>query len=206
MKSIFHDDVIHLDFRASTDLDNTLQWQLPIVAPAVAEKTPESSIPEKPPLEPDTNDLPAYPSTGDDEDRTMEDVVVFGSNCPVCGKTFATKNNCRRHVREMHGMNPISKARVQTKHEPTVESPVITAKESCSICGAESETKFELRRHLVQHHSLTMMDACSLSEKELPLSNSLPTLVKPAGVLSTPSQEQVPNTPVPASKVNQSSV
>ena len=178
----------------------------PTVTPIVSEKTPEPSIPEKPPLEPESNDLPSYPSNGDDEDRTIEDVIVFGSNCPVCGKTFATKNNCRRHVREMHGMNPISKPRVQTKHEPTVELPIVTAKETCSICGAESETKFELRRHLVQHHSLTMMDACSLSEKEMPLSNSLPTMVKPAGVLSTSCQEHVPNTSVPASKVNQNLV
>ena len=193
-----------LDLRAGNDLDNTLQWQLPPAQlPTNIEKQSEPSSPQKsaPPEPPEQDDLPPlFPThtNGDiSEDKTAEDVIVYGSNCPVCGKTFATKNNCRRHVREMHGMNPISKPRPLKQEQ---NETIVQAKELCPICGAENETKFDLRRHLVQHHQLTMMDACSLSEKEIPLSSSLPTMVKPsAGVVAQPVAE---NSSVPASKVN----
>lgn len=101
-----------LDFAAGNELESTLSWQLNptevrVETPPAPIETPKLSDPPPPAKVEIENEQPS--ST---DKSSMEDVVVYGSNCPVCGKSFATKNNCRRHVREMHGMNPISKPRV----------------------------------------------------------------------------------------------
>ena len=101
------------EFAAGNELESTLSWQLnpaeaPVEKPPVPIET--SKLAEPPPPPPPKIEIENEQSVT--EKSAMEDVVVYGSNCPVCGKSFATKNNCRRHVREMHGMNPISKPRV----------------------------------------------------------------------------------------------
>ena len=53
---------------------------------------------------------------------------------------------------------------------------VLETSETCPMCESKVASKMDLRRHLVEEHSLTMIDACAVSEKEAPLSNTLPTL------------------------------
>ena len=50
----------------------------------------------------------------------------------------------------------------------------------CPICGIKIREKSILRRHLIEEHDLSVIDACSILAKETPLSNTLPTLVRPA--------------------------
>jgi len=114
--------------RAGKDLKNVLNWMLPQrqnIQQAILEikkengdktenksenlrvernqsgcSSPDIGIKAPLPLNESQNDtIPAH------------EVIVSGSDCPLCNKTFATKNNCRRHVREMHGMNPVSRSK-----------------------------------------------------------------------------------------------
>ena len=105
------------DFAAGNELESTLSWQLNptevhVEKPPAPIETPQLAEPPQPPPPQPAKTETEIEQPGSIEKSSMEDVVVYGSNCPVCGKSFATKNNCRRHVREMHGMNPISKPRV----------------------------------------------------------------------------------------------
>ena len=53
----------------------------------------------------------------------------------------------------------------------------------CPICGVKIAEKSVLRRHLMEEHHHSMIDAISIMNKETPLSSSLPTLVRPTGII-----------------------
>ena len=53
----------------------------------------------------------------------------------------------------------------------------------CPICGVKIAEKSILRRHLMEEHHHSMIDAISIMNKETPLSSSLPTLVRPTGII-----------------------
>ena len=189
--------------RAGKDLKNVLNWMLPQrqnIQQAILEikkengdktenksenlrvernqsgcSSPDIEIKAPLPLNESQNDtIPAH------------EVIVSGSDCPLCNKTFATKNNCRRHVREMHGMNPVSRSKFERAQSGSLQCQEMSSSpknpesnrktETCPICSISVTSKFEMRRHLVEH-GYSLMDACSIAEKETPLSTGLPTLV-----------------------------
>lgn len=53
----------------------------------------------------------------------------------------------------------------------------------CPICCVKMAEKSILRRHLMDEHHHSMIDAISIMNKETPLSASLPTLVRPTGIV-----------------------
>ena len=70
----------------------------------------------------------------------------------------------------------------------------------CPICGIKIVEKSILRRHLIEEHHMSLIDACSVLTGEIPLSNSLPTLVRPSALNEPISYADEEGT-VPPSKV-----
>jgi len=193
-----------LGCRGASELEETLKWQnnFPVIqSETLTNESPslkEMNLPNE--VIPEVKTEPSFDLSMDQSDiSSNESVIVIGSICPVCSKQFASKNNCRRHVREMHNKTPVSQSRYSQNNNKEEVTEVLDTSETCPLCNSKVDSKMELRRHLVEEHSLTMIDACAVSEKEPPLSNTLPTLVGPSSVLTLMNADKV-QASIPPSK------
>lgn len=78
--------------------------------------------------------------------------------CDDCGKTFNTKSNYYRHMRERHGIilnSDIHKERVQSQDGPY----------ECDLCSKMCKNKRALTEHVARVHLKTATHVCNICDK-----------------------------------------